>query len=58
MQPSFFSLMKFYLVPLRKDNYPLLVSNVGWLGLLSVLCLGGQAHFGMWRSDKTNLCGC
>ncbi|KAK7823948.1 nadh-ubiquinone oxidoreductase chain 2, partial [Quercus suber] len=26
----------------KKSNYPLLVSNVGWLVLLSVVCLGGQ----------------
>ena len=26
----------------KKDDYPPLVSNVGWLGLLSVARLGGQ----------------
>ncbi|ERM95979.1 hypothetical protein AMTR_s05677p00002800 [Amborella trichopoda] len=30
----------------KKDDYPLLVSNVGWLGLLSVARLGGQRALG------------
>lgn len=30
----------------KKDDYPPLVSNVGWLGLLSVARLGGQRAWG------------
>ena len=30
----------------KKDDYPPLVSNVGWLGLLSVARLGGQRALG------------
>lgn len=30
----------------KKDSYPPLVSNVGWLGLLSVARLGGQRALG------------
>ncbi|KAK8681193.1 hypothetical protein V6N13_053600 [Hibiscus sabdariffa] len=30
----------------KKYDYPPLVSNVGWLGLLSVACLGGQLALG------------
>jgi NADH-ubiquinone oxidoreductase chain 2 len=30
----------------KKDDYPPLVSNVGWLGLLSVARLGGQHTWG------------
>jgi len=30
----------------KKSNYPPLVSNVGWLGLLSVARLGGQRALG------------
>ncbi|KAK8937501.1 NADH-ubiquinone oxidoreductase chain 2 [Platanthera zijinensis] len=30
----------------KRDDYPPLVSNVGWLGLLSVARLGGQRAWG------------
>jgi hypothetical protein len=32
----------------KKDDYPPLVSNVGWLGLLSVARLGGQRALGCY----------
>jgi hypothetical protein len=40
MQPSFCLSMQLYLVPLKHD-YPLLVRNVSWLGLLNVVHLRG-----------------
>ena len=46
MQPLFCSFMELYLVPLKKYDFPLLVNNVGWPGLLSVVCLGGQRTLG------------
>ena len=34
----------------KKDDYPPLVSNVGWLGLLSVARLPSFSHFGkIWQ---------
>lgn len=38
----------------KKDDYPPLVSNVAWLGLLSVSRLGGQRALG-WRGDQLAL---
>jgi len=45
MQPSFCLFTELYLVPL--NDYPLLVHNVSWLGLLNVVCLGGR----VWENE-------
>ena len=40
----------------KKYDYPPLVSNVGWLGLLSVARLGGQRAFGCGGAKMLELC--
>lgn len=40
----------------KKYDYPPLVSNVGWLGLLSVARLGGQRALGC-KGDQRRLVG-
>lgn len=39
----------------KKFDYPPLVSNVGWLGLLSVARLGGQRALGCGGAQLPNL---
>lgn len=39
----------------KKYDYPPLVSNVGWLGLLSVARLGGQRGLGCGGSKRSRL---